>query len=45
MNDKIENKIKMWLRQQTKDVSAAGFGELIKTCDKCTKLGVNYVVK
>jgi hypothetical protein len=34
-----------WLRQQSKDFSAAGFDTLVKWQDKCISVGGGYVKK
>jgi hypothetical protein len=32
-----------WLRQQSKDIDAAGFDALVKRWDKCINVGGGYV--
>jgi hypothetical protein len=34
-----------WLRKQSKDFHATGFGTLIKRCDKCINVSGGYVEK
>jgi hypothetical protein len=37
--------VKEWLRQELKDVHAAGFDTLVKQWDKCNNVGGGYVEK
>jgi hypothetical protein len=37
--------VRKWLRQQSKDFCAAGFGALVKRRDKCINVGGGYVEK
>jgi hypothetical protein len=41
----VETEVWKWLRQQSKDFSAAGFDALIKRWDKCISVGGGYVEK
>jgi hypothetical protein len=40
-----ETETRKWLRQQTKDFYAAGFGALMKRWEKCINVGGGYVEK
>jgi hypothetical protein len=37
--------VRKWLRQQSEDFYAAGFGALVKGWDKCIDVGGEYVEK
>jgi hypothetical protein len=39
----MTDQMRKWLRQQSKDFSAAGFDALVKRCDKCINVGGRYV--
>jgi hypothetical protein len=41
----IPYQVQKWLRQQSKDFSAVGFGALIKRWDKCNSVDGGYVEK
>jgi hypothetical protein len=41
----FETEVRKWLRQQSKDFSAAGFDGLVKQRDKCIDVGGGYVEK
>jgi hypothetical protein len=41
----IQEQVRKWLRQQTKDFYAAGFEALVKRWDKCISVGGGYVEK
>jgi hypothetical protein len=40
-----ETEVRKWLRQQSKDFHAAGFGALVKRWDKCINVCEGYVEK
>jgi hypothetical protein len=42
---KVENEVRKWLRQQSKDFYGAGFDELVKRWDKCINICGGYVEK
>jgi hypothetical protein len=44
-DEEVETKVRKWLRQQSKDVYAAGFDALVKRWDKCISVGGGYVEK
>jgi hypothetical protein len=44
-DDDVETKVPKWLRQQSKNLYAAGFNALIKRWDKCINVGGGYVEK
>jgi hypothetical protein len=37
--------VRKWLRQQSKDIYAAGFNALVKGGNKCISVGGGYVEK
>jgi cation transport regulator ChaB len=41
----MPDQVRKWLRQQTKDVYAAGFDALVKRWDKRIRVGGGYVEK
>jgi hypothetical protein len=41
----MPDQLRMWLRQQSKDFYAAGFGTLVKLWFKCNNVGGGYVEK
>jgi hypothetical protein len=41
----VENEVLKWMRQQSKDLYAAGFDALVKWWDKCMSVGGGYVKK
>jgi hypothetical protein len=41
----VETEVWKWLRQQSKDLYAAGFDALVKRWDKCINVGGGYVEK
>jgi hypothetical protein len=43
--EEIETEVRKWLRQQSKDFSAAGFGALAKRWEKRISVGGGYVEK
>jgi hypothetical protein len=44
-DEEIETEVQKWLRQQTKDLYAAGFDALAKRWNKCIKVGGGHVKK
>jgi hypothetical protein len=44
-DEEVETEIRKWLRQQSKDVYAAGFDALVKRWDKCINVGGGYIKK
>jgi hypothetical protein len=44
-NDEVETEVRKWLREQSKDLHAAGFDALVKRWDKCNNVGAGYVEK
>jgi hypothetical protein len=44
-DEEVETEVRKWLRLQSKDFYAAGFGALIKRWDKCVNVGGGYVEK
>jgi hypothetical protein len=40
-----ETEVRNWLRQQSKELYAAGFGAVVKRWDKCMYVGGGYVEK
>jgi hypothetical protein len=42
-DEEVETKVWKWLRQQSKDFYAAGFGRLVKRWDKSVNVGGGYV--
>jgi hypothetical protein len=44
-DEEVETEVRKWLRQQSKDVCAAGFGAVLKRWDKCINVGGGYVEK
>jgi hypothetical protein len=44
-DEKVETEVRKWLRQQSKDVYAAGFDSLVQQGDKCINVGGGYVEK
>jgi hypothetical protein len=43
--DEVETEMRKWLRQQSKDFSAARFDALVKRWDKCISVGGGCVQK
>jgi hypothetical protein len=41
----MSHKVRKWLRQQSKDINAAGFDALVKRWDNCINVGGGYVEK
>jgi hypothetical protein len=41
----VPEQVRKWLRQQPKDLYAAGFDALVKRWDKCINVGGGYVEK
>jgi hypothetical protein len=41
----MPDQLRKWLRQQSKDFYAAGFGTLVRRRDKCIDVGGGYVEK
>jgi hypothetical protein len=41
----LPDQVRKWLRQQSKDLYAAGFDALVKRWDKCISVGGGYVEK
>jgi hypothetical protein len=44
-DEEVEKEARKWLRQQSKNVYAAGFEGLVKRWDKCIDVGGGYVEK
>jgi hypothetical protein len=44
-DEEVETEMRKWLRQQPKDVYAAGFDALVKRWNKCTHVGKEYMEK
>jgi hypothetical protein len=44
-DEEVQTEIRKWLRQQSKDLYAAGFDALVKRWDKCFNAGGGYVEK
>jgi hypothetical protein len=44
-DEEVETDVRKWLRQQSNDFYAAGFGALVKRWDKYTCVGEGYVEK
>jgi hypothetical protein len=44
-DEEVETEVRKWLRQQSKDFYAAGFGSLVKRWDKFINVGGGYVEK
>jgi hypothetical protein len=44
-DEEVETEVRKWLRQQPKDVYAAGFDALVKRWDKYINVCGGYVVK
>jgi hypothetical protein len=44
-DEEVETELRKWLRQQSKDFRAAGFGALVKRWDKCINDGGGFVEK
>jgi hypothetical protein len=44
-DEEVETEVRKWLRQQSKDFYAAGFGALVKWWDKCISVGEVFVNK
>jgi hypothetical protein len=44
-DEEVETEVRKWLRQQSQDFYAAGFGALAKRWDKCSSVGGGYVEK
>jgi hypothetical protein len=44
-DEEVETEVRKWLRQQSKNFYAAGFGALVKRWDKCINVGGGYVEK
>jgi hypothetical protein len=42
-DEKVETEVRKWLRQQSKDLYAAGFDALVKRWDKCISVGGGHV--
>jgi histone-lysine N-methyltransferase SETMAR len=38
-DEEVETEVRKWLRQQSKNFYAAGFGALVKLWDKCINVG------
>jgi hypothetical protein len=45
VDEEVETEVRKWLRQQSKDFYAVGFGALVKRWDKCISVGGGYVEK
>jgi hypothetical protein len=43
--EEFETEVRKWLRQQSKDVYAAGFDELVKRWGRCINVGGGYFEK
>jgi hypothetical protein len=44
-DEEVEEEVRKWLRQQSKDFYAAGFDKLVKRYDKCISVGGEHVEK
>jgi hypothetical protein len=44
-DENVENEVRKWLRQQSKDFYAAGFDALVKRWEKCISVRGGYVEK
>ncbi|GBO08828.1 hypothetical protein AVEN_237620-1, partial [Araneus ventricosus] len=44
-DDDVQHEVLLWMRQQPKELYAAGIGALIKRWDKCINIGGDYVEK
>jgi hypothetical protein len=44
-DEEVETEVRKWLRQQSKDLYAVGFGSLVKRWDMCINVGGGYVEK
>jgi hypothetical protein len=44
-DEEVELEVRKWLRQQSKDLYAAGFDALVKRWDKCTNVRGGYIKK
>jgi head-tail adaptor len=44
-DEEVETEVRKWLRQQSKDVYAAGFDALVNQWDKCINVRGGYVEK
>jgi hypothetical protein len=44
-DEEDETEVRKWLRQQSKDLSAAGFDTLVRRWDKCIDVGGGYAEK
>jgi hypothetical protein len=44
-DEEVEIESRKWLRQQSKDLYAAGFDAFVKRLDKCTNVRGGYVEK
>jgi hypothetical protein len=42
---KVETRARKWLRQQSKDLNAAGFDAVVNRWDKCSNVGGGYFDK
>jgi hypothetical protein len=45
MSQMMSDQLRKWLRQQSKDLYAAGFDALLKRWDRCINVGGGYVEK
>jgi hypothetical protein len=41
--EEVEKEVRNWLRQQSKDLCAAGFDVMVKRWDKCSNVDGGYV--
>jgi hypothetical protein len=44
-DENVETEVRNWLRQQSKDLHAAGFDALVMRWDRCIDVGGGYVEK
>jgi hypothetical protein len=44
-DEEVGTEVQKWLRQQSKDLYAAGFDAMVKQWDKCINVGGGYVEK
>jgi hypothetical protein len=44
-DEEIKAEVRKWLRQQSKDLNAAGFDIFVKRWNKCINVGEGYVEK
>jgi hypothetical protein len=42
-DEDVETEVRKWLRQESKDLNAAGFDALVLRWDKCINVGGGYV--